>query len=74
MKKTKMTAKGMTELKPHTTLHIPSREEFHHLSSNILSESDFSTDYPSCIQVNKVASAISWTYSNEKNRNIRRKY
>ena len=48
---------------------IPTREEFHRFASNELSEGDFCTNYSSGYQVNKVASAIAWTYSNEKKRN-----
>lgn len=74
-----MTPKETTEsesTKPHyennhSTLHIPSRDEFHRFASNLLSESDFCTDYPSRIQVERTANAISWTYSNKKRRTNR---
>ena len=48
---------------------IPTREEFHKFASNELSEADFCTNYPSTsgFQTNRVANAIKWTYSNEKN-------
>lgn len=48
---------------------IPAREEFHKYASNEISEGDFCTNYSSGYQINKVANAISWTYSNEKKRN-----
>lgn len=48
---------------------IPSREEFNRYASNLLSEGDFCTNYPSGYQVNRVAESISWTLSNEKKRN-----
>ena len=60
----------MTETQ-RNTLRIPSREEFHRYASNQLCESDFDTDYPSGFQVERVASAISWTYTNENNYNYK---
>lgn len=63
----------MTETQ-RNTLRIPSREEFHRYASNLLCESDFDTDYPSGFQVERVASAISWTYTNEKKRNSNYNY
>lgn len=63
----------MTETQ-RKTLRIPSREEFHRYTSNLLSNSDFYTDYPSGFQVERVASAISWTYANEKKRNCNYSY
>jgi hypothetical protein len=49
-------------------LHIPSRSEFLRLTSNLLTTSDFCTDYSSGYAIDKVSSAIRWTYSNEKRR------
>ena len=50
---------------------IPTREEFHRYTSNLLTEADFCTNYPcdAGFQTNRVANAISWTYTNEKNKN-----
>lgn len=53
------------------TIHkfrIPSREYFHRFASNLLSESDFNTEYPTGYESNKVASALRWTLNNEKKR------
>ena len=63
----------MTETQ-HNKLRIPSREEFHRYASNLLTNSDFDTDYSSGFQVERVASAISWTYANEKKRNCNYNY
>lgn len=63
----------MTETQ-RNTLRIPSREEFHRYASNLLCESDFDTDYPSGFQIERVSSAISWTYTNEKKRNCNYSY
>ena len=63
----------MTETQ-RNKLRIPSREEFHRYASNQLCESDFDTDYPSGFQVERVSSAISWTYTNEKKRNSNYNY
>jgi len=49
--------------------NIPTHEEFHRFASNELSDGDFCTYYPSGYQISKVASAIKWTYNNEKKRN-----
>lgn len=56
----------------HNTLHIPTREEFHRYASNLLSESDFCTDYPGYpeVQASKVEAAIKWTRRIDQNRNI----
>lgn len=48
---------------------IPSREEFHRYASNMLAVGDFSTDYPSGYQVDRVARALRWTIGNERGRN-----
>lgn len=48
--------------------NIPTREEFHRFTSNLLSEGDFCTNYSSGYQINRVAESISWTRSNEKKR------
>ena len=47
---------------------IPSREEFHRYASNELSEGDFCTNHPSGYQINKVSSALRWTYANDRGR------
>lgn len=66
----------MTETQ-RNTLRIPSREEFHRYASNLLSNSDFNTDYFSDpeFQINRVASALNWTRknANSKNYNYKRK-
>lgn len=46
------------------TLRIPTREEFHRIASNELSEVDFCTNYSSGYQINRVANAIYWTHKN----------
>lgn len=55
---------------------IPSREEFHRYCSDYLSSYDFETDYPpyEAKNINKAASAISWTLTNEKKRLNNNKY
>ena len=50
---------------------IPSREEFHRFASNELSEGDFCTNHPSGFQINKVSSAIRWTYANDKGKSYK---
>lgn len=54
---------------PSSAQRTTSRSEFHRFASNLLSESDFCTEYPSSRQTEKVATAINWTYKNEKWRN-----
>lgn len=51
-------------------LKIPSREEFHRYASDILSEADFCTDYPTGYTVNKIASSLRWTLNNSKQKNL----
>ena len=50
----------------HKTLRIPSREEFHRYTSNIITERDFCTDFQPFdgVQISKVASALLWTKRN----------
>lgn len=48
--------------------NIPTREEFHRFASNELSEGDFCTNHPSGYQINKVSSALRWTYANDRGR------
>lgn len=62
----------MTETQ-RNTLRIPSREEFHRYASNLLSNSDFNTDYFSdpYFQTNRVASALNWTVKNSTVKNYR---
>ena len=60
----------MTESQ-RNTLRIPSREEFHRYASNLLTNSDFNTDYFSdpYFQTNRVVSALNWTQKNSNTRN-----
>ena len=64
----------MTETQSYYTtpgnhnLKIPSRQEFHRYATNLLSESDFCTDYPSEHTINKIASSLRWTKINAKNK------
>ena len=66
----------MTETQSHYmtpgshNLKIPSREEFHRYASDILSEADFCTDYPTGYTVSKIASSLRWTLSNSKQKNF----
>ena len=53
----------MTETQ-RKTLRIPSREEFHRYTSNLLTEWDFCTDFPPMGHVNKTAKAINWSQKN----------
>lgn len=64
----------MTETQ-RNTLRIPSREEFHRYASNLLSNSDFNTDYFSDpeFQINRVASALNWTKKNANSRTYKYK-
>ena len=64
----------MTETQ-RNTLRIPSREEFHRHTSNLLSNSDFNTDYFSDpeFQINRVASALNWTKKNANSRTYKYK-
>lgn len=52
----------------YSSTTIPSREEFQRFASNELCEGDFCTNHPSGYQINKVASAIKWTYANDRGR------
>ena len=49
---------------------IPSREEFHRYTSNVLSLHDFETDYPTfpSHNIDAAESSIGWTKSNNKNK------
>ena len=49
---------------------IPSREEFHRYTSNLITESDFDTDHTNKVQVEKVDSAIKWTIKNSKEKKV----
>ena len=60
--------KYITKSNNHTTLPVYSREEFHRYASNLLSEADFCTEYPSGWQIKQCASALGWTLKNEKKR------
>lgn len=55
----------MTETQ-RNTLRIPSREEFHRYTSNLLTNRDFETEYPGkeAYQANLVSSALRWTIAN----------
>lgn len=56
----------MTETQ-RNTLRVPSREEFHRYTSNILTEWDFCTDFPPFLsggQADRIASAMRWTQAN----------
>ena len=48
-------------------LKTPSREEFHRYASSILSEADFSTEYPNEYTVRRIAQSLRWTVKNAKN-------
>ena len=50
---------------------MPTRPELHRYASNLLTEADFCTDYPSFegFQTNRVVGAIEWTKKNAKNAN-----
>lgn len=55
-------------------LKIPSREEFHKYTMNILYETCFCTDSPNSYTIDNIAGAIHWTKKNAKHgENIRRK-
>lgn len=46
---------------------MPTRDDFHRFVSNHLSIEDFNTHYPTNgTQIGKVATAINWTYNNER--------
>lgn len=66
----------MTETRSHYTtpgshnLKTPSREEFHRYASDLLSEVDFCTDYPTGYTVSKIASSLRWTLNNSKQKNL----
>ena len=64
----------MTETQ-RNTLRIPTREEFHRYASNLLTNSDFNTDYFSdpYFQTNRVASALNWTKKNAYGRTYKYK-
>lgn len=40
---------------------IPTREEFHRYATDILSEADFCTNYPTGYTIDKTAKSIAWT-------------
>lgn len=62
----------MTEIQSHYTtpgshnLKTPSRDEFHRYASDLLSETDFCTDYPAGYIAGKIASSLRWTINNSK--------
>lgn len=64
----------ITKSNNHTTLPLYSREELHRYASNLLSEEDFCTEYPSGWQIEQCSHALSWTYSNEKKRKWKTMY
>lgn len=62
-----MTTKEQTQ---SNKLRIPSREEFHRIPVSDISESDFCTQYPSGIQINKTANDLNWSRRTYKCRSI----
>lgn len=65
----------MTETQSHYvtpgshSLKTPSRDEFHRYASDLLSETDFCTDYPAGYIAGKIASSLRWTINNSKQKN-----
>ena len=65
----------MTETQSHYVtpgshgLKTPSRDEFHRYASDLLSETDFCTDYPAGYIAGKIASSLRWTINNSKQKN-----
>lgn len=55
----------------HNGSPLPSRQEQHRYTSEILSAKDFCTDYPGYPghTINKIAASLKWTLDNEKRRN-----
>ena len=45
---------------------IPTRDEFHRYTSNLLTNGDFCTDYSSGYQIDRVAQSIDWTRKKTK--------
>lgn len=57
-----MTNKNYYTSSNYATINpIPTRDEFHKYTSNLISISDFETDHSNGIQVEKVLSSINWT-------------
>ena len=65
----------MTETQSHYAtpgshnLKTPSRDEFHRYASDLLSETDFCTDYHAGYIAGKIGSALRWTINNSKQKN-----
>ena len=65
----------MTETQSHYAtpgshnFKTPSRDEFHRYASDLLSETDFCTDYPAGYIAGKIASSLRWTINNSKQKN-----
>ena len=55
----------------HNGSPLLSREEQHRYASNVLSEKDFSTSYPTGYAIDAIANSLKWTLTNEKKRNIK---
>ena len=56
-----MTNKNYYTSSNYATINpIPTRDEFHKYTSNLISISDFETDHSNGIQVEKVLSSINW--------------
>lgn len=55
----------------HNGSPLLSREEQHRYASNVLSEKDFSTSYPTGYVIDTIASSLNWTVSNENKRNLK---
>ena len=55
----------------HHDIRIPSRDDFHKYAMNILSDSDFCTEYPTGHVIDAITSSLRWTKSNAKRKNFK---
>ena len=61
----------MTETQTHYitpgsyNLKIPSRNDFHHFASDILSEASFVTDHPNGHVIENIAASLRWTLAHK---------
>jgi len=51
---------------PHNGSPLPSRQEQHRYASDVLSERDFCTEYPTGHTINKIVGSLKWTLNTEK--------
>lgn len=70
-----MSRENLTTYVPNNgNLRIPSKEEFHKYTSNILSDSDFCTEYPTGYTIDAIANSIHLTQKKIREYSYVKKY